>query len=196
MMTFRQQVLKMIYPLFTKLRGLSARDTTVLQNTRAVPPRESIYDLEVSLNTGEVIRISRYRGRQLLLVNTASDCGYTAQYAELQDLHERCPKLAIIGFPSNDFKRQEKGTDEAIAAFCRTNFGVTFPLAAKAAVIRGAEQQPVFRWLTDPAKNGWCTQQPSWNFSKYLVDAEGRLAAYFGPAILPSGPTITPAIDH
>ncbi|HEY0434631.1 MAG TPA: glutathione peroxidase, partial [Chitinophagaceae bacterium] len=106
-MTFRQKILKAVYPFFAKLAGMGARDTTVLRNRTGQMPPESIYDLRVTLNTGEVVSLSQYRGRKFLIVNTASDCGYTGQYAELQDLHERYPQLGVIAFPANDFKGQE-----------------------------------------------------------------------------------------
>ena len=121
-----------------------------------------------------------------MLVNTASDCGYTNQYDDLQKLHETLhDKLMVIGFPANDFKEQEKGNDEEIAQFCKINFGVTFPLAKKNSVKKGKDQQEVFRWLTDKSRNGWNNKQPSWNFSKYLVDEHGILTNYFDPAISP-----------
>ncbi len=130
-----------------------------------------------------------------MLVNTASDCGYTGQYDDLQKLSEKYKdRLVVIGFPANDFKEQEKGTDEEIAAFCKINFGVSFPLMKKSSVKKGPEQNPVFQWLTDPAKNGWSKQPPSWNFCKYLVDEEGRLTHYFASTIEPLSTHITSAL--
>jgi len=130
-----------------------------------------------------------------LLVNTASDCGYTDQYDELQKLYdEEKDRLVIIGFPSNDFKQQEKGTDEEIAAFCRINYGVRFPLVKKSSVLPGPEQHPVFQWLTDKSKNGWTSKKPSWNFSKYLVNEEGMLIGYFDPSVSPLNKKVREAI--
>ena len=123
-----------------------------------------------------------------MLVNTASNCGYTAQYKELEELYEKYKnQLVIIGFPANDFKEQEKGSDEEIAQFCRVNYGISFPLSKKSVVIKSPEQNPVFRWLTDKSRNGWNDKPPTWNFSKYLVNEEGTLTHYFDPAIPPSG---------
>jgi glutathione peroxidase len=120
------------------------------------------------------------------LVNTASDCGYTDQYNELQQLYSRFQnRVEVIGFPANDFRQQEKGTDEQIAEFCRVNYGVTFPLAKKSVVIKSPDQNPVFRWLSDKNLNGWNDKEPSWNFSKYLVDEQGMLTHYFDPAVSP-----------
>ena len=102
----------------------------------------------------------------------------------------------VIGFPANDFKEQEKGNDEDIAQFCKMNFGVTFPLVRKSTVIKGRDQQEVFQWLTDKTKNGWNSKQPSWNFSKYLVNEMGTLTNYFDPAIPPLSEAITGELNH
>jgi glutathione peroxidase len=122
----------------------------------------------------------------VLLVNTASNCGFTNQYDDLQKLHEQFPnELVILGFPANDFKEQEKGNDEEIAQFCKINFGVTFQLMKKSSVVKAPDQNEVFRWLTDSTKNGWNSKQPSWNFSKYLINEEGVLINYFDPSVSP-----------
>ena len=147
------------------------------------------------MNNGDSIPLSNYKGKKLLIVNTASDCGYTDQYDNLQKLYEENKeKLVIIGFPANDFKEQEKGTDEDIEKFCRLNYGVTFPLAKKSSVIPGPEQNPIFQWLTDKNKNGWTSKKPSWNFSKYLINEEGVLVNYFDPSISPTGKEVMDAI--
>ena len=91
----------------------------------------------------------------------------------------------IIGCPSNDFKEQEKGSNDQIASFCKKNYGVTFPLLEKGAVLKGPSQQALFQWLTDPAKNGWNDKAPTWNFSKYLIDTSGKLTDYFDPSVEP-----------
>jgi glutathione peroxidase len=103
-------------------------------------------------------------------------------------------KLIVIGFPANDFKEQEKGNDEEIAQFCKLNYGVTFPLVKKSSVLSGAEQHPVFQWLSDKNKNGWTNKKPSWNFSKYLVNEEGTLINYFDPSISPVSKEVIEAI--
>ena len=104
--------------------------------------------------------------------------------------------MVIIGFPANDFKEQEKGNDDDIASFCKLNFGVSFPLASKSVVVKTAQQNPVFNWLTHAAQNGWNEQAPSWNFSKYLVNEEGVLTHYFDPAIDPMSDAVTKAITE
>jgi glutathione peroxidase len=182
----RQRLLRVFYPLvmfFSKLAGKNGR---TISNRKGAHPSRSIYELSVELNSGERLPLAALRGKKLLLVNTASNCGYAGQYAELQQLHEQYgDKLAIIGFPANDFKEQEKGGDEEIAGFCQRNFGVSFPLAKKSSVIKSSSQNPVFQWLTSPELNGWNDQPPAWNFSKYLVSEEGVLTHYFDAAVSP-----------
>jgi glutathione peroxidase len=126
------------------------------------------------------------KGKKVLIVNTASDCGFTGQYDELEKLHQQYKdKLIILGFPANDFKEQEKGDDAGIAEFCKVNFGVTFQLMQKSHVVKSAEQNPVFAWLSHKEKNGWCEQQPVWNFSKYLINEEGVLVGFYAQTVSP-----------
>jgi glutathione peroxidase len=184
-MTLKQRLLKLVYPLWMLYSRVS-QDETVLKNEKNIKPTESIYDLSVSLNTGETVSLSQFAGKKILLVNTASDCGYTDQYDELQRLYtQEQQKLVVIGFPANDFKQQERGTDEQIAEFCRLNYGISFPLSKKSVVVRSAGQHAVFRWLTDKKRNGWNEKEPTWNFSKYLINEEGVLTHYFDPAVSP-----------
>lgn len=191
-MTYRQKVLKAVYPAFMWFTRLVGANTQKKDNPSHKAPLTSLYDLSVETNEGSVVSLSAYRGKKLLLVNTASDCGYTGQYAELQKLHEKYgDKLMVLGFPANDFKQQEKGTDAEIASFCQRNFGVSFPLVKKSVVVKGPGQHPVYQWLTDAARNGWCNTAPSWNFSKYLVDENGVLIGYFDPSVSPSSAAIT-----
>jgi len=167
----------------------------VFTNESKGQPPQSLYDLTITLNNGSSTPLATYKGKKILFVNTASDCGYTDQYDDLQKLYEENKdRLVIIGFPANDFKEQEKGSDEEIEQFCRLNYGVTFPLAKKTSVIEGPEQHPVFKWLTDKNKNGWTSKKPSWNFSKYLVNEQGILINYFDPSISPTGKEVTEAI--
>lgn len=191
----RQKFLKAVYPIFlfwSKITGKS----TVLSNDEKTHPMQSLYDLTIELNNGQQLKLDAARGKKLLLVNTASDCGYTPQYDDLQKLHEQYQdKLMIIGFPANDFGQQEKGSDKDIAEFCRVNFGVTFPLAKKSTVVKGKNQHPVFQWLTQKEKNGWNTEEPTWNFSKYLINEEGTLTHYFEPAVSPTSGQVTREIE-
>lgn len=192
-MTYRQKVLKAVYPVlmwFTKLAGKNSKE---LAGTKQ--PQVSFYSLKAMLNTGDTLDFATLKGKKVMLVNTASDCGYTNQYEDLQKIAEEYKdKLIVLGFPANDFKEQEKGTDEEIATFCKKNFGVTFPLMQKSVVIKSAIQNPAFKWLTDAALNGWNEKQPSWNFSKYLVSETGMLTNYFDPSVSPDSKEVQEAI--
>jgi glutathione peroxidase len=185
-MTYRQSILKAIYPLIMLPGKLFGSAKAIQKNTANKLPALSIYDLELELNNGTKVRMDQFKGKKILLVNTASDCGYTGQYEALEQLHKQYgSKLVVIGFPANDFKDQEKKDDAAIAEFCKINYGVSFLLAKKSSVIKGAEQNPLFAWLSHAEQNGWCNQQPVWNFSKYLVNETGVLTHFFAQTVSP-----------
>jgi glutathione peroxidase len=193
-MTNRQKLLKAIYPAWILLARLKGKSTTEPPGHHKQPPL-SFYSLKSTLNNNTEFDFATLKNKKVLLVNTASDCGYTNQYDDLQKLYEENKgKLVIIGFPSNDFKAQEKGSDEEIAQFCKRNFGLTFPLMKKSAVIKSEDQNNVFRWLTDSTKNGWNDKSPSWNFAKFLVNEGGVLTNYFGPSISPLSKDVIKAI--
>src|SRR5258705_11527789 len=127
-MTLRQSILKLIYPLWMWYSRSKESRKKILQNKNNVKPLQSFYSLSAHLNNDAELNFNSLKGKKVLLVNTASDCGYTNQYDDLQKLFEKNnDKLIIIGFPANDFKEQEKGNDEEIAQFCKVNFGITFP---------------------------------------------------------------------
>lgn len=143
------------------------------------------YDLKAEAIDGSSIDFSQYKGKKLLIVNTASRCGYTPQYEDLQTLHEMFgDKITILGFPSNNFGAQEPGTNDEIAQFCKANYGVTFQMFAKTDVI-GSNQHPVYQWLTNPSFNGKNEQAPTWNFCKYLIDENGELVSFHGAGTNP-----------
>jgi glutathione peroxidase len=194
-MTLRQSILKLIYPLWMWYSRSKESRKKVLQNKNNVKPLQSFYSLSARLNNDTELNFNSLKGKKVLLVNTASDCGYTNQYDDLQKLFEKNnDKLIILGFPANDFKEQEKGNDEEIAQFCKVNFGITFPLAKKSSV-KGDHQNEVFKWLSDKNKNGWNNKPPSWNFSKYLVNEQGVLTHYFDPAISPLSEEVKKVIE-
>jgi glutathione peroxidase len=154
-------------------------------------PSKSIYDYTVKSIEGEDVSLSKYKGKKILIVNVASECGYTPQYKELQALHEKHgDKLVILGFPANDFLGQEPGTNQEIQSFCTKNFGVTFPMFEKVTV-KGDQIAPVYKWLTDKELNGWNTQAPRWNFCKYLIGENGELIAFFASSVTPLSEEIT-----
>ncbi len=193
-MTYRQKVLKAVYPVFMWFNKVTGKNRKKLENETKIPP-VSFYSLSAESNNGDMVSFDSFKGKKVLLVNTASNCGFTNQYDDLQKLYEQYKdKLVVVGFPANDFKEQEKGTDEEIATFCRINYGVTFPLMKKSVVIKSPEQNPVYQWLTDSAKNGWNSKFPTWNFSKYLVNETGVLTNYFDPSVPPLSNTVVDAI--
>ena len=184
-MTLKQSLIKTFYPIIM-FAARSSAEKSMLTNSANVKPVTSFYSLKSIDNNGNEINFEQFKGKKILVVNTASDCGFTAQYEELEKLYnQHKDSLVIIGFPSNDFKEQESGTDEQIATFCKANYGVTFLLMKKTIVIKNNEQNDVFKWLSDKTKNGWNNQQPQWNFSKYLINESGVLLNYFPSAISP-----------
>ncbi len=173
---------------------MKATPASVLSNTNS-KPAVPFYNLTGETNTGEIVDFRTFAGKKVLLVNTASNCGYTQQYGQLQQLQQLFSnKLVVIGFPSNDFKEQETGTDHEIAQFCQVNFGVTFLLMKKGAVT-GTGKNKVYDWLTDPLLNGWNSKAPEWNFSKYLLNERGMLTHYFGPSVSPLDEQVTQSVE-
>jgi glutathione peroxidase len=184
-MNLRQKLAAKAYPLAKMTGKLTGYNADILSSgTKA--PDDGFYNLTAELNSGDILDFSTLKGKKVVIINTASDCGYTEQYSELQKLHtQRGGELHLLGFPANDFKGQEPGSDDDIRQFCEVNFGVTFPLMKKSVVLKKSAQHPVFRWLTTPSKNGWNRKQPLWNFTKYVIDEAGNLTHYFGPAVSP-----------
>jgi glutathione peroxidase len=155
----------------------------------------SIYDFKVAALMGGTIDFSKYKGKKILIVNTASKCGNTPQYADLEALYKKYKnKMVIIGFPANDFGRQEPGTNTEIAEFCQKNYSVSFPMAAKITV-KGDDMAPVYQWLTQKKYNDLQDSEVQWNFQKYLINENGQLVAVFNPKTQPMSPEIIAAIE-
>jgi glutathione peroxidase len=154
----------------------------------------SVLRTPIRLLDGSTLRPAALRGRVVLAVNTASRCGYTPQFEGLEALHraKRADGLTVVGFPSDDF-RQELGSGEEIAAFCELNYGVSFPMAEEGPVT-GARAQPLFARIA--ARPGPAGEEPAWNFTKYLLDREGRLVARFGSSVEPDDPSLVAAVDR
>jgi glutathione peroxidase len=151
-------------------------ETKKLQNAKSV---KSIFEYSFTSIDGKRTSLTEFRGKKMLFVNVASKCGFTSQYEDLEKLYERYKdQIVVIGFPANDFKNQEPGTNEEIASFCKTTYGVKFPMAQKTSVIR-KDKNEIYKWLTDKSLNGWNSEEPKWNFHKYLVDESGELVAVF-----------------
>jgi len=146
---------------------------------------DSIHTFTVEGINDQHIDFADFAGKKIMIVNVASECGYTPQYAQLQELYEQCQDhLVIIGFPSNDFGGQEPGTHKQIQTFCTTRYGVTFPMAAKIKV-RGARQHPLYRWLTQKSENGVLDSSVNWNFHKFLLDENGHLQQNLPSSVSP-----------
>lgn len=145
----------------------------------------SIYDFKVEGLNGDSIDFSAFKGKKILIVNTASKCGFTPQYDDLEKLYEKYKdRLVIVGFPANNFFSQEPGSNETIAAFCKKNYGVTFPMAAKISV-KGKNTAPIYRWLCNKDENGVMDARVTWNFNKFLLDENGKLIAHFTSKVKP-----------
>jgi len=194
-MSYRQSVLKTMYPAIMWTSKAAGKKQIQTNKENAVPI-VSFYSLHVKDINGNDFSFENLKGKKVLIVNTASNCGFTAQYEALEKLSiQYRDKLVILGFPSNDFKEQEAGDNQNIVNFCKKNYGVTFPLMEKSSVIKGHDQNEVHKWLSDMTINGWCHQEPAWNFCKYLVNEHGVLTHYFPMIVDPLSPEVIAAID-
>jgi glutathione peroxidase len=155
------------------------------QNNSTPVASKSFYDFTMKSIEGKEINFSDYKGKKVLVVNTASECGYTPQFNDLEELHQKYKdKIVLLGFPANNFGGQEPGSNAEIATFCQRNFGVTFQLFEKSDVV-GTNQNPLYQWLTHKEQNGWNDKAPSWNFCKYLINEKGELIKFYSAAINP-----------
>jgi len=151
----------------------------------AVSQTRSIYDFKVAGLDGDTIDFAQFKGKKILIVNTASKCGFTPQYEDLEKLYKTYKdKLVIVGFPANNFFSQEPGSNETISEFCKKNYGVSFPMAAKISV-KGKNIAPIYKWLCDKEENGVMDAKISWNFNKFLLDETGKIIAHFKSAVKP-----------
>lgn len=156
------------------------------QNPNQQSKMKTLHDFTVTDINGASFDLSQLKGKKVLVVNTASECGLTPQYAQLQELYEAKggDGFEIIGFPANSFGGQEPGSDAEIASFCSKNYGVSFPMMSKISV-QGADIHPLYRWLTNKSENGVGDYEVQWNFHKFLIDEEGRLVRDISPRTLP-----------
>lgn len=151
----------------------------------------SIYDFKVPGLDGDSIDFAAFKGKKILIVNTASKCGFTPQYEGLEQLYQQYKdRLVVIGFPCNNFLSQEPGSNEKIKAFCTKNYGVSFPMAAKISV-KGKNMAPVYRWLCNKSENGVMDAKVTWNFNKFLLDEKGNIIAWFPSKVTPMSADIT-----
>lgn len=160
-------------------------------NAELMQDRPSIHQFKVTDIEGNTFDFATLKGKKILVVNTASKCGLTPQYKDLQALYEKYgdEKFTIVGFPANNFMSQEPGNDEEIATFCEKNYGVTFPMMSKISV-KGDDMHPIYQFLTQEAKNGFADSEVEWNFQKYLTNEDGQLQKVVGPRIKPTDEAI------
>lgn len=150
-----------------------------------------LYDFEVNSIDGTTFDLEQLKGKKVMVINTASECGLTPQYENLESLYQETSRdnFMIIGFPSNDFGGQEPGSNEEVAQFCEKNFGVTFPMMSKVSV-KGKEQHPLYEWLLKESKSKGGTEEVAWNFHKFLIDEEGDFVKDVSPKTLPNASEI------
>ncbi len=164
--------------------------------TELMQDRPDIYGFKVTDLNGDTFDFATLKGKKILVVNTASKCGLTPQYKDLQALYDKYKdqNFVIIGFPANDFMSQEPGSDEEIAEFCELNYGVTFPMMSKISV-KGKDMAPIYKFLTQESQNGFADSEVEWNFQKYLINENGQLEKVVGPRILPTDDEIVKWIE-
>lgn len=157
---------------------------------------KTIYDFKVMDIHNKEFDLASLKGKKVMIVNTASECGLTPQYEQLQALYEKYKdqNFVIVGFPANNFMKQEPGTNDEIATFCKANYGVTFPMMSKISV-KGDDMHPLYQFLTQKSQNGLEDNEVKWNFQKYLIDTNGKLVKVISPRTLPDDPTVIAWIE-
>lgn len=166
----------------------------VSNKKESIQSLESLYDIKINTLSGQPLNLNDFKGKKILFVNVASECGFTPQYEDLQTLSENYKdKLVVIGIPCNQFGEQEPGNADEISSFCKVNYGVTFILTEKVDV-KGEHQHPLYAWLTEKNKNGVKNSNVKWNFQKYLIDENGELIDYFYSITGPLNSKITDLI--
>jgi len=168
-----------------------------LSQAQQLTDNQTIYQFTVEDISGKPFDLSTLKGKKVMIVNTASKCGLTPQYKELEGLYQQYKDkdFIIIGFPANNFLGQEPGSNEEIASFCSINYGVSFPMMAKISV-KGKEMHPLYQFLTQKAKNGVEDSKVQWNFQKYLIGRDGRLEKVIAPRTLPTSDEVTQWIEQ
>ncbi len=149
-------------------------------------PSKTLYDFTVTSLDGKPVALSSYKGKKVVILNTASKCGFTPQYADWEKFYEaHKDKIVVLGFPSGNFAGQELGTNAEIASFCQKNYGVSFPMFEKVDVVKNDGQAPIYKWLTTKELNGWNDKVPTWNFCKYVINEKGELTHFFASKVKP-----------
>lgn len=185
-------IMSFLYTLLTffgckeiKTRPEKITDYDTIKSLTLYQYLESKPEVLIKTIDGNTANLMQYKGKKVLIVNTASKCGYTPQYSELEKLNQEYgDKIVVLGFPSNDFGSQEPGTNDEIKNFCKINYNITFPMFEKISVT-GSSKHAIYKWLTEKELNGWNDTEPKWNFNKYLLDEEGNLIKYFSSQVKP-----------
>lgn len=162
------------------------------ENTVAVDGK-NFHSFKMKGIDGKVIDFSQFKGKKIIVLNTASKCGYTPQYADWEKFHKANKDVVILGFPANEFGGQEPGSNSEIASFCQLNYGVSFQMMEKV-VVKGSAKCDLYQWLTDKSQNGWNEKEPSWNFCKYVINEKGELANFFASGVKPTSPEFIEAL--
>lgn len=181
-----------VVALFFSCQNQAQKNQTTTTTATTIPmAKETIYQFKVEDLSGDSFDFSTLKGKKILVVNTASECGLTPQYEQLQVIYEKYKdkNFVIVGFPANNFGAQEPGSNQQIATFCQKNYGVTFPMMAKISV-KGGDMHPVYQFLTQKAKNGLEDSEVQWNFQKYLINENGELVDVVDPRTLPTDSVI------
>ncbi|WP_445457033.1 glutathione peroxidase [Flavobacterium sp. HNIBRBA15423] len=183
--------------LFSICQNLQAQTTHKKEKTKNEIMKENIYQFKVEDIEGNEFDFSTLKGKKIMVVNTASKCGLTPQYKDLQTLYDKYKdnNFVIVGFPANNFASQEPGNDEEIAAFCERNYGVTFPMMSKISV-KGSDMDPIYKFLTQKEKNGLENSEVEWNFQKYLINEKGELENVISPRTSPTDASIVNWIEN
>jgi len=182
--------------LFFSCQNQAQNQPKVANVNQTTMSKQNIYQFQVEDLEGNTFDFSSLKGKKILIVNTASECGLTPQYEQLQAIYEKYKdkNLVIVGFPANNFGSQEPGTNQQIASFCQKNYGVTFPMMAKISV-KGNDMHAVYQFLTQKAKNGLEDSEVQWNFQKYLINEKGELEKVISPRTLPTDTEIVNWIE-
>ncbi|UBM58164.1 redoxin domain-containing protein [Marinilongibacter aquaticus] len=179
---------------FNTVKNLLSDKKAIQIKPSAVTVKGSLYDFKMTSLEGQEIDLSKYKGKKVVLLNVASKCGFTPQYADWEKFHEQYGKdIEVLGFPANNFGAQEPGSDEEIATFCEKNYGVKFQMFSKIDVI-GENQHPLYKWLSQKELNGWNDKAPTWNFCKYVVNEKGELTHFFASKITPDNEEFKKAV--
>jgi glutathione peroxidase len=190
-MAMRQFFTSIILLLSFGLTSVRCGSKPVTPSGAPMAPARSFHDFEIAGLEGGTVKMADFKGKFILCVNVASKCGYTPQYKDLEQLYQQYKDiLVIVGFPCNQFMGQEPGSNEEIADFCERNYGVTFPMTTKVDV-RGKDQHPIYKWLTEKSENGAGEDNVEWNFHKFLVSPDGQWIASFPTRMSPMDKAIT-----